>query len=117
MLSCPGRDRARGRACPSRSVYRVHDLVFLRDLDLFRVHVALALLGGVDDAPVEPHTLDRVAVRIVVVEVLNGADLPHDLFRARNARVDLPQALARLGSFRHFQDTTPLAPELRSVQT
>src|SRR2546423_1046235 len=98
-------------------LHRVDDLVFLRDLDLLRVDVDLALLRGEDDAPIEPDSFDRVAVRVVVIEILDRADLAHGLLRARDARVDLPDALGRLGFFRHSPQPTPLAAELRSVQT
>src|SRR6266850_5054223 len=96
---------------------RVDDLIFLRDLDLLRVDVDLALLGGEDDFSVEPHPLDRVRVRIVVVKILDGADLASAFFLTRDTRANFPDAFGRLGFFRHSHEGTPLARELRSVRT
>src|SRR6267378_1627 len=92
--------------------HREDDLIFLRDLDPLRIDVHFALLARVYDLPVEPDSLDRVGVRIVVVEVLDRADLALALLRARHARVDLPHALGGFGLFRHLREPTPLGPLL-----
>jgi hypothetical protein len=50
------------------------------------------------------------------VKVLEGTEPAREEIRARDAGVDLPDALARLSPFRHATEPTPVASELRSAQ-
>src|SRR6267143_7164653 len=93
---------------------RIDDLIFLRHLDLLRVDLEVALFGGEDNVAVEPDAFDLVAVRIVVVKIFDRADSPSRFLRPRFSAMDLPHALGRFCLFRHAQEPTPLAAELRS---
>src|SRR5207237_509207 len=96
---------------------RVDDLVFLRDLDLFRVDLEVALFGREHNVPIEPDALGFVAVRLLVVALFDRAEASAGFLWSGLSALDLPQALGRFDFVGHAQEPTPLAAELRSIGT
>src|SRR2546428_10164937 len=100
MFSCPGnaiRLASGGEPPVPLEAHLVDDLVFLLDLDLLGIDIDLTLFGREHDSAVEPDAFDLVSVRVVVMEVLDRAELPPSFLEAGNPVVDLPGAFGRVG--------------------